>query len=81
MQINGLYVQEGAPWRGELLSELMMFPAGKHDDQVDALGLVGQLLDKVSPGIKPRPEQVERKWAYQPPSELIEEQGSSVKLL
>jgi hypothetical protein len=24
------------------------FPAGKQDDQVDALGLVGQLLDRIS---------------------------------
>jgi hypothetical protein len=26
---------------------LLSFPAGRHDDQVDALGLVGQLLDKM----------------------------------
>jgi phage terminase large subunit-like protein len=36
-----------APWYPELRSELLSFPAGKHDDQVDALGLVGQLLDKM----------------------------------
>src|SRR6187401_3242557 len=34
--------------------ELLGFPAGKHDDQVDALGLVGQLLDKMIPGLKPK---------------------------
>ena len=33
----------------------MSFPAGKHDDQVDALGLVGQLLDVMLPGQKPPP--------------------------
>jgi hypothetical protein len=27
---------------------LLSFPAGKHDDQVDALGLIGQLLDKMT---------------------------------
>ena len=27
---------------------------GKHDDQVDALGLVGQLLDKWAPGGVPK---------------------------
>jgi hypothetical protein len=26
---------------------LLSFPAGKHDDQVDAIGLVGQLLDQM----------------------------------
>ena len=31
----------------------LVFPAGKHDDQVDALGLVGQLLDKMTSGQKP----------------------------
>ena len=33
----------------------MSFPAGKHDDQVDALGLVGQLLDIMTAGSKPAP--------------------------
>lgn len=31
----------------------MNFPAGKHDDQVDALGLIGQVLDKMTHGKKP----------------------------
>jgi hypothetical protein len=70
-----------APWLPDLKAELLAFPTGKHDDIVDALGLVGQLLDKVSASIKPQPEEVTRKWAYQPPSELIEDQGSSIKLL
>jgi hypothetical protein len=28
----------------------MNFPAGKHDDQVDALGLIGQILDRMGKG-------------------------------
>jgi hypothetical protein len=36
-------------------SELLSFPAGKHDDCVDALGLIGQLLDRISVGNKPAP--------------------------
>jgi hypothetical protein len=28
----------------------MTFPAGKNDDQVDALGLIGQVLDKMIMG-------------------------------
>jgi predicted phage terminase large subunit-like protein len=47
----GLYVPVNAPWYPDLRSELLSFPAGKHDDQVDALGLVGQLLDKMTKGI------------------------------
>jgi hypothetical protein len=32
----------------------LSFPAGKHDDQVDALGLIGQLLDQMVPGQAPK---------------------------
>jgi predicted phage terminase large subunit-like protein len=50
MALEGLYVPINAPWYPELRSELLSFPAGKHDDQVDALGLVGQLLDQMIKG-------------------------------
>jgi predicted phage terminase large subunit-like protein len=82
MELDGLYVPARAPWLADLKAELLAFPTGKHDDIVDALGLVGQLLDKFSAAIRPQPEQViTREWAYQPASELIENQGSSIKLL
>ena len=42
----------------DLRAELLSFPAGRHDDQVDALGLVGQLLVKISAGPRPRPPDV-----------------------
>ena len=57
MALSGLYVPASAGWYPELRSELLSFPAGKHDDQVDALGLVGQLLDKMSSGTKQRPDE------------------------
>jgi predicted phage terminase large subunit-like protein len=50
MALDGLHVPFGAPWYPALRAELLSFPAGKHDDQVDALGLVGQLLDKMADG-------------------------------
>lgn len=53
MAQEGLYVPVNAPWYPALRSELLAFPAGKHDDQVDALGLVGQLLNKMSVGTRP----------------------------
>lgn len=52
MAIDGLYVPQDAGWFSDLRSELLSFPAGKHDDQVDALGLVGQLLDTIASGEK-----------------------------
>lgn len=50
----GLHVPIEAPWYSDFRSELMSFPAGKNDDQVDALGLVGQLLDVLLAGRKPK---------------------------
>jgi hypothetical protein len=45
---------EGTPWFADLRAELLSFLAGKHDDQVDALGLIGQLLDRISAGQRPK---------------------------
>jgi len=53
MAMNGLFVPNDAPWKSDLISECLRFPAGVHDDQVDALGLAGQLLDKMMDGVKP----------------------------
>jgi cobaltochelatase CobS len=44
---KGLYCPFGAPWFSEFRRELLLFDAGKNDDQVDALGLIGQILDKM----------------------------------
>ena len=42
-------------------SELLSFPAGKYDDQVDALGLIGQLLDRITAGQRPKPPEEEKR--------------------
>jgi hypothetical protein len=63
--------RQGAPWFADLRAELLSFPAGKHDDQVDALGLVGQLLDKTNAGQKPKPPDVAQPDAYRPAFEEI----------
>jgi hypothetical protein len=60
----GLYVRQGAPWLADLRAELLSFPAGAHDDQVDALGLIGQLLDRITAGHNPKPPEVIRRDAY-----------------
>jgi len=56
MALSGLYVLSDAPFLSDLISEMMSFPVGVHDDQVDALGLVGQLIDRMSYGNKPKEE-------------------------
>jgi hypothetical protein len=66
-----LCVRQGAPWFADLRAELLSFPAGRHDDQVDALGLVGQLLDKINAGQKPKPPDLTQRDACRPAFEEI----------
>jgi hypothetical protein len=66
--------QVNAPWYAEFKSELLSFPAGKNDDQVDALGLIGQLLDQMVPGqapMPPEPPKIDTGYRpYRPPARL-----------
>lgn len=55
--MQGLHVPRDAPWVSDLISEMMSFPVGVHDDQVDALGLVGQLMDRMDMGNRPKAPQ------------------------
>jgi predicted phage terminase large subunit-like protein len=64
MAMQGLWLPANEPWVADFIAELLSFPAGKHDDQVDALGLIGQLLDHVSAG-STRP--VEKPVSHEPP--------------
>jgi hypothetical protein len=58
MAMDGLYVPTHEPWYADFRAELLSFPAG-HDDQVDALGLFGQLLDRMIEGRHP-PKKAEK---------------------
>ena len=55
MAMEGLYIRPDAPWRADLIAECLRFPAAVHDDQVDALGLIGQLLDTMLRGTPAKP--------------------------
>jgi predicted phage terminase large subunit-like protein len=55
MALDGLHVPVNAPWYAAFRSELLSLWVGKHDDQGDALGLIGQLLDLMVPGEKEKP--------------------------
>ena len=50
MSMLGLYVPIGAAWYPDFLHELLSFPVTKHDDIVDCLGLIGQMLGDITPG-------------------------------
>lgn len=57
MALSGLYIAEDAPFLADLMRELLSFPVGAGSpDQVDALGLVGQLIDKMATGQTPKQE-------------------------
>jgi hypothetical protein len=57
MALQGLRVSRDAPWLSDFISELMSFPVGVHDDQVDAIGLAGQLMDRIGVGDAPKSEE------------------------
>lgn len=44
MSMGKVLLPRSAPWLAEFESELISFPTGRHDDQVDALSLIGRLL-------------------------------------
>lgn len=52
-----VYFPKDAPFLADLEAELLSFPAGVNDDQVDALGLVGRLLDTMIGGHVPKPKE------------------------
>ena len=55
MALDGLYIPAGSPWLADFRAELLSFPNGRHDDQVDAIGLIGQLLDIMVKPAPPKP--------------------------
>jgi len=40
-----VHLPKAAPWKADLMSQLMRFPAGKYDDGVDVLSLIGRGLE------------------------------------
>lgn len=50
-----VYMPKSAPWRAELHSQLMRFPAGRYDDGVDVMSLIGRGLEFANSPAIPRP--------------------------
>lgn len=49
-----VYLPTAAPWVEDFINELLAFDAGTHDDQVDALGLIGRMLDDMLAASRPK---------------------------
>lgn len=54
MEAGAVWFRSGAPWLGDLEDELLMFPKGEHDDQVDVLGYAALALTQHEPPVDAR---------------------------
>jgi predicted phage terminase large subunit-like protein len=52
---SGMIVPTHAEWWPEVRAELLSFPAARTDDAADSLGLIGQILDRMSAPSVPAP--------------------------
>jgi predicted phage terminase large subunit-like protein len=43
-----------APWKADVMKQILQFPSGKYDDAVDVLSLIGRGLEYVTPARKPQ---------------------------
>ncbi len=55
MAMGKVYFPNTDQGRG-IVAEMLRFPAGRNDDQVDVLSLLGRMLDQLVGGDRPRPE-------------------------
>ncbi len=55
MAMGKVLFPRNAPWVDALVNEMLVFPAGTNDDQVDVLGLFGRMLNRMSKGREPGP--------------------------
>ncbi len=71
IEAGDLFLPKAAPWLADFLKELLGFPRGRHDDQVDALSQylnwIGERLRQTlfsydmgwdDPGVPPDPDQI-----------------------
>lgn len=49
MASGKVYIPQDAEWSNDFIKEILEFPSGQHDDQVDALSWVGIMLDEMNP--------------------------------
>lgn len=63
-----LFLEPGAD-----IGEFLSFPAGKHDDEVDAASMIGRALDQAHPAIIPVVEKQTAPTDYRPPADARSE--------
>ena len=55
-QQGAVHIPYYEPWASDLINQLLSFPTGAHDDQVDVLSLIGQGLDQLHGKLRVRPK-------------------------
>lgn len=61
MQQGKVYLPKNAPWVTDFMRELLLFPGGAHDDQVDAIAHLGLMLDSMV-GTRAQPPKPKKSW-------------------
>ncbi len=59
-----VFFPKNAPWKAELLGQLLRFPAGTRDDGVDVLSMIGRGLEHVRGNKTKKQERAERHNSY-----------------
>jgi len=59
---TGLHIVRESSWWPAVRSELLSFPAGAHDDAVDALSLVGRAIHRLIRGREPEKVPEQQRW-------------------
>ncbi len=62
MRQGKVLFDRNAAWFDQLRQEMLDFPAGKHDDVVDAMAWVGLLLDEIGRQAPPPPKRRTQSW-------------------
>jgi len=70
-----VYIPNKSPWVEAFTSELLVFPAGKHDDQVDTFGLIGRMLDELVSGKVPKANKAKARDDYKRKSSISNERS------
>ena len=57
---NGKVAFPKTPWAGDVVDQLIRFPAGKHDDAVDCCSLIGRAVDEAWPALMTKSDPTKR---------------------
>lgn len=55
MSMGKVFFPQNSAWKGDVVSQLLRFPASKNDDSVDVLSMIGRGLEHIKPKIELKP--------------------------